>query len=268
MDLKINSAGNSAPLFDLEAHEKLRTQWANENRVSLPPGEYDCPVCKNKLYIPVYREKYPFATLPCKCVEIRKNWAHIRQSGMEELLQRHSFVGFRVTEPWQADMLRGAQAYAETPKGWIMFSGQSGCGKTHLCSAICRSLATQNLQFRYMPWREEITALKALATDHDRREKKMERLRSAPYLFIDDLFKGGQSSAGPDVTRADVSIAFELINYRYIKRLPTIISTELYPEELLKVDEALCGRILESCGKHLYTVKRVPGRNYRLKAAM
>ena len=233
----------------------------------LDPEEYDCPKCHNKGFIAVPRKGYFPATASCECVEIRKNLRHIRESGMKQLLDRHNFENFAVTEPWQERMFRGAQAYGEKPEGWILFSGQSGAGKTHLCSAICGVLAAKKLQFRYMPWREEITALKALATDLDRREEKMVPLRTTPYLFIDDLFKGGADAGVQDVSLAEVRFAFELLNCRSNNHLPTIISTELYPGELKKLNEALFGRIMERCGKHVYAIKRAPGRNYRLKAA-
>lgn len=269
MDLSmISLRASTAPLFDFEEYEKLREEWARKAKWDAKPGEYECPVCGNKRIFLHHRENVAgFGSTPCICQEICKNWNHIRQSGMEDLLQRHSFENYRVTEPWQTTVFRGAQEYAAEPRGWILLAGQSGAGKTHLCSAICRILAARRLEFRYMPWREEIMALKGLATDYAQREQKMERLRTAPYLFIDDLFKAGADAAGKNVTRSDLDHAFELLNYRYNKKLPTIISTELYPAELEELDEALHGRILERCGKHVYTIKRDPARNHRVKAA-
>ena len=255
-----------APSFDREEYEKLREKWASEVRFGVPPEEYDCPACGNLRTRLYHREGImAFGAVPCSCEGIRKNWQHIRQSGMEELLQKHSFENFRVTEPWQRVLLEGTIAYAADARDWLMLAGQSGAGKTHLCSAVCRSLAARQLEVVYMPWREEIVALKGMATDFEGRQKRMDRFLKAPYLLIDDLFKSARDQSGAAVTKSDIEHAFELLNYRYNRHLPTIISTELLPGELQGLDEALYSRIVERCGSHIYTVKRQSTRNHRLK---
>ena len=59
-------------------------------------------------------------------------------------------------------------------------------------------------------------------------------------LVIDDLFKNGAADA-------DVRIIFEILNYRYLNRLPIIISSEMVSFELLDIDEAIGSRIREMC---------------------
>ena len=75
-------------------------------------------------------------------------------------------------------------------------------------------------------------------------------------LFIDDLFKGRS-------TDSDKNIMYELINHRYLKRLPMIVSTEKYPKDLLAVDEALGSRIIEMSKG--YVVEFKESGNYRLR---
>lgn len=261
---KLTDRAASAPSYDIEEYEQLRQVWASKVHISVEPDEYDCPVCGNLGARLFHREGIMgMLAVPCSCQSIRANWQHIRQSGMEGLLQRCSFEKFEATSQWQQAILQGAKAYAADPRGWILLAGQSGSGKTHLCSAICRSLAMQKKTFVYMPWREEIMALKGQATDYVARQPRMNRFMKAPYLFIDDLFKSPREQGKVTATRADIEHAFELLNYRYNQNLPTILSTELLPEELEALDEALHSRILERCGKHFYTIKRSPDRNYR-----
>ena len=269
MDWKeLGTRAETASFYDPEEYEKLRQFWASKIRLPAAQGDYDCPVCGNLGVGLFHREGIMgLLAVPCNCENIRKNWQHIRQSGMEELLQRCSFEKFEVTEPWQEAFLQGAKDYARHPEGWLMLSGQSGSGKTHLCAAVCRSLAAEQKIFLYMPWREEMAALKALATDYTLRQQRMGKFMKAPYLFVDDLFKSPREQGKVNVTRAEIEYAFELLNYRYNQRLPTIISTELLPGELQGVDEALHSRIAERCGKHLYTIGRSQKRNYRLRPA-
>ena len=44
--------------------------------------------------------------------------------------------------------------------------------------------------------------------------------------------------AGKPITQGDINIAFEIINYRYINDLITIISSELLLDEIINIDEA------------------------------
>ena len=47
-------------------------------------------------------------------------------------------------------------------------------------------------------------------------------------LLIDDLFKGS-------ISKSDVNIVFELLNYRYFNNLPVIVSTELCVRDIMEV---------------------------------
>ena len=57
---------------------------------------------------------------------------------------------------------------------------------------------------------------------------------------------------------------YPILNYRYINHLPTIFSTECDIDMLLDLDEALAGRIIESCGTNI-TVFKGREYNYRLR---
>ena len=86
--------------------------------------------------------------------------------------------------------------------------------------------------------------------------EEINRMKNVSVLFIDDLFKG-------KITKSDINIMYELINHRYLKRLPMIVSTEKYPKDLLSVDEALGSRIIEMSKG--YVVEFKESGNYRLR---
>ena len=65
-----------------------------------------------------------------------------------------------------------------------------------------------------------------------------------------------------------MGLAFEIINYRYINHLPTIVSTEKTPQELVAIDEATGSRIIELAGGNVFSVARDPKRNYRLRGVV
>ena len=88
----------------------------------------------------------------------------------------------------------------------------------------------------------------------------------AELLYIDDLFKTGRSfdSRSPRPTTADVNVAFEILNYRYTAKLPTIVSSECVLDDLIQIDESLAGRIAERA-KNLFELGPDRGKNYRLR---
>ena len=68
--------------------------------------------------------------------------------------------------------------------------GQSGAGKTHLCTAVTVHYIRKGKEARYMLWRDEIAQIKAIVTDSAAYAARMDALKKTPVLYIDDLFKG------------------------------------------------------------------------------
>jgi len=229
-------------------------------------GYLDCPKCRNRGTIAHPRQDNTLAFSECSCVKTRNAIARMERSGLKNSIRELTFDKFQAIEPWQKQLKEDAMAYARDPQGWFLVCGQSGSGKTHLCTAICRERLLKQEDVHYMSWREDIPRLKALMADDPEREKLLTRLKTAQVLYIDDLFKTGADSSGRrSPTAADVNLAFEILNYRYINRLTTILSTELLVEELLAVDEAASSRILERAGKYVNVIKSDRSRNYRLR---
>ncbi|MDR1674676.1 MAG: hypothetical protein LBR54_04420, partial [Oscillospiraceae bacterium] len=131
-------------------------------------------------------------------------------------------------------------------------------GKTHLCTAVCGKLLSKN-SVNYMRWRAETPRIKALANTENY-AAELDILKKAEVLYIDDFFKG-------KVTEGDVNIAFDVLDYRYINDLRTVISTEKSIADLCRVPEAeaVSGRIIEKAKGFTVQISHNIGRNYRLK---
>jgi DNA replication protein DnaC len=199
----------------------------------------------------------------CDCVRVRRALKAIERSGLKELLDDYTFDSFQEHERWQEDAKETAMNYIKNSNGWFGFFGQVGCGKTHLCTAICGEMLRVGKSVRYMAWRDDVTRLKANVMDDEYYSREMRRYKTADVLYIDDLFK---TEAGKRPTQADVNIAFEILNYRYNnKELMTILSSELQIEDLLAIDEAVGSRIYERCRKYQVSVKADKRKNYRLR---
>lgn len=253
--------------------EKERVEHLIEQANS-KPGDIDavdgyyCKKCLNRGYtlsLFEYNGTFDQQAVQCDCWKVRKAIRRMKKSGLENSLRKLS--DFETKEDWQRHMLENAKAYlnADKKNGESFFIGGAvGCGKTFICSAICRELLHAGNEVIYMPWVTEAAKLKALANDESLAEN-IAIYAKCEYLYIDDFFKPTGTNTAP--TSADVRLAYDIINYRYINRLPMIISSEKYSTELMEYDEATISRIYERAKGFTINVGRRANRNYRMKDA-
>ncbi len=233
---------------------------------------HNCPLCKNKGYIAKLTEEdghYSHCFTDCKCVEIRNSIMRMKRSGLKDIIKDYTFDKYETNEPWQKTLKSAAMEYAKNPDGWFFLGGQSGCGKTHLCTATCREFLLAGKRVQYMLWRDDVVAIKANVNEGEVYNKLIDRFKTADVLYIDDLFKTGKVDNGyQKPTAADVNVAFEIINYRYNNpALVTIISSELTEDEILDIYEATGGRIYERA-KKAFSIGKDRKKNYRIKGAV
>lgn len=265
--LNLNPFGLSGQQYDPAAFAKMKADTINNTPGNLTG--HDCSKCLNRGTIAVPRDDGSFYTKDCDCMKIRRCVWEMERSGLKNIIREKTFETYNDAESWQKAIKAGASAYAEKPEGWLLFCGQSGSGKTHLCTAVCRHRLLAGDEVRYMPWRDKIVELKAVSLDSDRRAEIINGFKTAQILYIDDLYKVGKAVDGScNPTGADISLAFEIVNHRYINHLPTIISTEKTPQELVEIDEATGSRIIEMAGSNVFSISKDTKRNYRLRTVM
>lgn len=236
---------------------------------------YHCSICKNKGY--VYKledlgdDKFRQYATECKCAEVRRSILRMKKSGLKDIIKEYTFEKYETPEAWQKALKDAAMAYAKHPKGWFFIGGQSGAGKSMLCTAICRQLLLDGRSTIYMRWLDDVTELKGMATEGEQRLDLMNKYKKAEVLYIDDLFKPAvdQNGVKQRPTGADIRTAFEIINYRYNDpKLITIVSSEWSQDELLDIDEATGGRIFERAGSNGFSIAPDRRRNYRTRRAV
>lgn len=227
---------------------------------------YDCPKCRNKGDIMWLREDQSFAVYDCPCKNIRRNYRKLDRAGLLESVKKQTFDTFLVLDSWQKPLKEGVMEYARSDGGWLLLSGSSGCGKTHLCTAVCAERIGRYADMQYIRWIEESRSLKTMNFGDPGLLQRLQELKSTPFLYIDDLFKTARGADGrSNPTQADVQLAFEILDYRYNNHLSTILSTEKSITELMNIDSAIASRIIERCGQHIYNLGNHPERNYRLR---
>ncbi|MBI5304363.1 MAG: ATP-binding protein [Chloroflexi bacterium] len=112
-----------------------------------------------------------------------------------------------------------AQDYAAHPQGFIVFTGDYGCGKTHLAAAIANSIQHSGHSVTFVVVADLLDHLRATFAPGSAvsLDQRFEETRTAPFLVLDDF--GAQSA-----TAWASEKLFQIVDYRYIARLPTVIT--------------------------------------------
>jgi len=140
-----------------------------------------------------------------------------------------------------AEAFRLAFDFAKSPEGWLLFMGETGCGKTHLAAAIAN--------YRYQAKKPALFVVVPEFLDHLRStfspeskvsyDQLFESVKTAPLLILDDF--GGQST-----TPWAREKLYQVINYRYNARLPTVITTRYSLEEILEqIESSVSSRLVD-----------------------
>ena len=129
----------------------------------------------------------------------------------------------------------------------------------------------RNIGVRYMQYREDITRIKQVAMDEESYAKEINKYKNATVLLIDDLYKNAtyrnNMTGHKYLNDADKRAMFEIVNYRYFKGAPMIISSEYLVEDILSFDEGIGSRIFEMCKGHIMEFEGQE-LNYRLYKAL
>ena len=234
---------------------------------------YSCKLCNNNGYIfhPVEQfGSYRSVAAPCKCMKIRQTLRKLAASGLGGIIQKYTFDSYEDKEEWQVKIKNKAYKFLENQTNWFYIGGQSGSGKTHICTAMCGRLLKQHKSVSYMLWVNDVKQLKSTVMDSEEHEKLLDKYKNVDVLYIDDFFKQGKDKYGtvPQPTSAEIALAYDILNYRYLnKKYITIISSERTLSDILNIDEATGGRIYERCnfGEYILNIKSDRSYNYRLK---
>jgi DNA replication protein DnaC len=116
--------------------------------------------------------------------------------------------------------------YAELLNGWILLEGSYGCGKTHLAAAIANAAVSRGVPTLFITVPDLLDSLRfSYNSPETTFEARFEDIRTANLLVMDDF--GTQNATGWGQEKL-----FQIINYRYINKLPTVVTTNLILDEI------------------------------------
>lgn len=193
---------------------------------------------------------------PCECRQLRIAEDKLKASGVSEEFRNMRFENFNYESSLETmEAYATAKSYSKSfgeirvaRQNSTILMGQVGSGKTHLAMAISNTLLDNSVGVIYMPYRSIITKIKQSITDEENYQREINKYKEAQVLFIDDLFKGR-------ITEADINVMFEIVDYRYFKKLPVVVTTEKTIDDLLEIDEAIGSRLYEMSKNHMVTMK-------------
>ena len=130
-----------------------------------------------------------------------------------------------------------ALEYADRPEGWLVFKGGYGCGKTHLAAAIANYRLALGYPVLFVNTPDLLDHLRAAYSPNTtvNYDSRFDEVRNAPLLILDDL--GTQSN-----TEWAQEKLYQIFNYRYNARLPTVITTNV---ELESVEIRIRSRMVD-----------------------
>ena len=252
---------------DIEAIRKRNTELnAKRRQVLVKLGypedytdvHYTCKTCSDTGFV---------GTRMCSCLKQLLITKNIQSSGMGNLIDKQSFENFSLdvfnsNPEIKARMERNlkiAKAFADNFANHhsnLLLIGTTGTGKTHVSTAIAKTVITQGFDVLYDSAQNIIDDFETdkFKSGSNRTESLSEKYLECELLIIDDL-------GAEFVTQFSVSALYNLINTRQNKGLSTIISTNLSAGELAGKYE---GRIYSRIIGADYTVLRFEGNDHRI----
>jgi len=204
--------------------------------------------------------------------ECEKCYTWLGPEWSEPGLEDKTFANFNMD--LQSDGFLEAYAFAERIvarssddtqplAGNLVLWGSNGTGKTHLAAAICNMLSEQKITSLFTTGQNLFNAFGA-RFDQDRGAEDLISLAgdAKGLLVIDDICKTYMGASGYKKT-----IFFNILNRRYLKKLPTLITTNevvsVIPTGISGISEyigsAACSRMKE----HGLKTACMNGRDYR-----
>lgn len=144
-----------------------------------------------------------------------------------------------------------AQQFANHPQGWLLLMGGYGTGKTHLAASIANQVVQLGASTLFLTVPDLLDWLRfSYESEDSTLEERLDEIRNIQLLVLDDL---GTQNATPWAGEK----LYQIINYRYVNKLPLVVTTNL---SLNEIDGRIASRLQDP---DLVTVLEISAPDYR-----
>jgi DNA replication protein DnaC len=124
--------------------------------------------------------------------------------------------------------------FARTQKGWLLLMGDYGTGKTHLAAAVANFAVEMGVSTLFLTVPDLLDWLRfSYSSTEETFEKRFEEIRNIELLVLDDM---GTQNATPWAEEK----LYQIINYRYVNKLPLVVTTNL---QLVEIEGRIRSRL-------------------------
>lgn len=231
-------ANRSLGIAPGEPHEIDGMTDATVDRLELTAEP--CALCHGagfvRLNVPVGDPRFGKA-MPCACKREEYRGRRLERLRRMSNLQHMSSIRFDTfhtkghgsPDVWVSltEALTSAKEFAATPAGWLVITGSYGCGKTHLAAAIANHRVERGLPVLFVVVPDLLDYLRTTyAPDSPTSfDERFEQVRNVELLVLDDF---GTQHTTPWASEK----LYQLLNYRYNAKLPTVITTNQTLDEM------------------------------------
>ncbi|HSV85644.1 MAG TPA: ATP-binding protein [Levilinea sp.] len=228
---------------------KENTETSEKSDRSALPGDPDCEICGGIGFV---RQDLPidhsdFGRLQvCSCrarqVELDARRRLYRLSNLDafkhltfDTFNQHGQHGLSQGQSMSLESaFTLAKYYAGKLDGWLLLSGDYGCGKTHLAAAVANAVVELGVPTLFLTIPDLLDWLRfSYDSPETSFEQRFDEIRNIRLLVLDDL---GTQNATPWAQEK----LFQIINHRYVNRLPTVVTTNV---DLQSIDGRISSRL-------------------------
>ena len=134
-----------------------------------------------------------------------------------------------------------AKNYGDKPEGWLVLMGENGVGKTHLAASIAHTTQSNGHKVLFLVVPDLLDHLRyTFRPDSDvTYDELFEEIKRVDMLVLDDLGAHGTTSWAKEKL-------YQIINYRYVARLPLVVTTNLSLDELERSEPRIASRLADT----------------------
>jgi len=187
-----------------------------------------CPICKGSGYlrndVPVNDSRFgQLFMCGCKAAEVEaREVAELTRLSNIGHFRDLTFQNFNTRVPGVKEAYEAAKEFAHDSSGWLLLTGNYGCGKTHLAAAIANEAMAKGTRLYFAIVPDLLDALRATfdPNSEEKYDDRFEMIRNVPLLILDDL---GTENTKPWAREK----LYQIINHRYNACLATVITTNM-----------------------------------------